>query len=283
MRKQPKFMQSKKPNNQFVALFGFLVFLTYLSTMRNSMNQFVLFVCITIFSFLRAQPALDMESGLVFTGYNNVRIPGDTGTNFSLKEDLKPKPTLFLRLRVNFMLKERHFFSLLYAPLQVQSRGQLNQEVIFRGTAFPAQTELVGDYKFNSYRFTYRYDVVHRPRFQFGIGLTAKIRDARIALSSATLFNEKVNVGFVPIVNFRLFWQMNDTWGLLLDGDALAAPQGRAEDIHIALTHNVSKQLNFRVGYRILEGGSDGRSVYNFSLFHYAAFGATYIWGRAKE
>ena len=53
------------------------------------------------------------------------------------------------------------------------------------GTLFPANTALEAKYKFNSYRLTYRYDIVKKPKIDFGLGFTAKIRDASIALESA--------------------------------------------------------------------------------------------------
>ena len=149
-------------------------------------------------------------------------------------------------------------------------------DIFFEGVVFPANTELAGTYKFNSYRLTYRYDIVQKPRFEFGLGITAKIRDAEIALSSSGLTSEKTNVGFVPIINFRLLWKIDDQFGLLLDGDALAAPQGRAEDVLLAATYKFSDNLDIRAGYRILEGGADNDEVYNFALFHYASFGISY-------
>jgi hypothetical protein len=90
------------------------------------------------------------------------------------------------------------------------------------------------------------------------------------------LTSEKTNVGFVPLINFRLLWNINDKFGLLLDGDALAAPQGRAEDVLIAATYKLSDNFGIRAGYRILEGGADNDEVYNFALFHYASFGVSY-------
>ncbi len=35
-----------------------------------------------------AQAIMDIGTGAVFTDANNVRIPGNLGTNFSLKDDL---------------------------------------------------------------------------------------------------------------------------------------------------------------------------------------------------
>ena len=128
-------------------------------------------------------------------------------------------------------------------------------------------------YTFNSYRLTYRYDFWQKPKFDFGLGVTAKIRDAKIAIASEGIASEKSNVGFVPIVNFRLHYRFTENLGLLFEGDALVAKQGRAEDIQIASLYTYSNHLAFRAGYRILEGGSDGDKVYGFALFHYASIG----------
>jgi hypothetical protein len=141
-----------------------------------------------------AQALIDFETGLVSTGYNNVRVPGDKGTRFSLKDDLTPKSAFFYRIRLNYTIKSRHTISLLYAPLETTSKGRVAKDILFEGVLFPANTELVGTYKFNSYRLTYRYTIVQKPRFEFGLGLTAKIRDAKIGLSSAGLVSEKTNV-----------------------------------------------------------------------------------------
>ena len=143
----------------------------------------------------------------------------------------------------------------------------------FAGEVFPASSEIDATYKFNSYRLTYRYEIVQKPKLDFGLGFTAKIRDAKIALASGDLSGEKVNVGFVPIINFRLFWRPAEKFGILLEGDALAAPQGRAEDVLVAATYKFSDRLGVKAGYRILEGGADNDEVYTFSLFHYASAG----------
>ena len=225
---------------------------------------------------LQAQALIDVETGLVFTGYNNVRIPGNQGTLLSLKDDLNTQAIIFFRGRLTYTLKSRHTFSLLIAPFQIKSEGSLPFEVLYEGVLFPEQTYLEGTYKFNSYRLTYRYDILKRQKIEFGLGFTAKIRDAKISLMSPDLYAEKTNVGFVPIINFRMLWKANEKLGVLLEGDVLGASQGRAADVQLALTYKQNNQLGFRAGYRILEGGSDGSSVYNFALFNYASLGVSY-------
>jgi len=225
------------------------------------------------FTSLRGQVSFDLEAGAVATGYNNVRIPGDQGTLFTLKDDLNSKTEFFFRLRANYTIKSRHTLSILYAPLETVSKGNVPYDIFFEGITFPSNTDLTGTYKFNSYRLTYRYGIVLRPKFEFGLGFTAKIRDAKIALASSGSEGEKTNVGFVPIINFRLLWKPYEKLGILLEGDALAAPQGRAEDILIAATYRFSDHLGLKAGYRILEGGADNAEVYNFALFNYASVG----------
>jgi hypothetical protein len=225
------------------------------------------------FSTLKGQALFDIETGAVATGYNNVRIPGDNGTLFSLKNDLISKTEVFFRLRASYTIRSRHTLSLLYAPLETSSTGKVPGEIVFEGVTFPANTDLKGTYKFNSYRLTYRYEIVFKPKIEFGLGFTAKIRDAKISLASSGLQSEKANVGFVPIINFRVLWKPDEKFGILLEGDALAAPQGRAEDVLIAATYRISDHFGLKAGYRILEGGADNDEVYNFALFNYASVG----------
>lgn len=229
---------------------------------------------------VNAQAIIDVETGAVFNGYNDVRIPGDEGTLFSLTDDLKADSEMFYRLRASYTINQRHTLSVLYAPLETKSQGSVPRDIFFEGELFPANTGLGSTYIFNSYRLTYRYNVVHNPGLEFGVGFTAKIRDAKIAMASAESVSEKTNVGFVPILNFRLFWKLDDAFGILLDGDALVAPQGRAEDVLIAATYALSDRFNLRAGYRILEGGAENDEVYSFSLFHYASVGMSYTFFR---
>ena len=237
---------------------------------------FILFLTLFQPISVKAQAIIDLETGAVFNGYNDVRIPGDQGTLFSLTDDLKTETNIFYRLRASYIIKSRHSISILYAPLETKSQGTVPNDIFFEGGLFNANTQLTGTYKFNSYRLTYRYDFVQKPKIEFGLGLTAKIRDAKIAISSTQLVSEKTNVGFVPIINFRLLWKIDDKFGILLAGDALAAPQGRAEDVLIAARYKLSDNIKIKAGYRILEGGAENDEVYNFSLFHYASMGLSY-------
>ncbi len=246
-----------------------------MKTRNLALITFIFYVILCQTTLVNAQVVIDVESGVVKTGYNDVRIPGDNGTLFSLSDELKAETPVFYRLRGGFTINSRHTLSLLYAPLTVNSEGSTARQINFEGVTFPSLTHLNASYKFNSYRLTYRYEIVKTEKTEFGLGITAKIRDAKIALKSDELAAEKSDFGVVPLINLRFLWQFTDRYGLLVEGDALAAKQGRAEDALVALTYKISDNLGFRAGYRLLEGGADNDEVYSFALFHYASLGFT--------
>ncbi|MDA3812992.1 MAG: hypothetical protein PF570_01940 [Candidatus Cloacimonetes bacterium] len=242
------------------------------------MKKIVIF-SLVIFIFctsLWGEFEIDLESGAIFTGYNDVRIPGNQGTLFSLKDDLETDIETFFRARLNYHFNPKHHISLLYAPLIVEANGNVDENLEYQGEIFPANTDLACTFKFNSYRLSYRYDFIRKADLTFGMGFTAKIRDALISLESDNIKAKKENIGFVPIINFRLVWDIIVPLSVIFEGDALAAPQGRAEDVALGLKYQINQNLGLRLGYRILEGGADNDEVYTFSLFHYAVLGLNF-------
>ena len=223
----------------------------------------------------RAEWSFDVESGAVFSGYNDVRIPNESGSKFSLSEELKTDADYFVRLRLTYSFKDKHHLSALAAPLRLDASGQIDRPVRFNGMEFAANVPLKGRYRFDSYRLTYRYDIYREEGLRAGIGFTGKIRDASVRLEDGEKETENKNTGFVPLVNFRVKWTFAERFGLLLEGDALAAPQGRAEDVLLAVTYEPIERATVRCGYRLLEGGADVDKVYTFALIHYIAFGVT--------
>ena len=120
--------------------------------MKKRIHLFALYsaicICLSI-SYVQAQVFIDMESGVVFTGYNDVRIPGTGGSLFSLKSDLNANPTAFVRFRAGYTMNSRHTVSILYAPLTVKSDGSSEKQIDFEGLSFPANTSLNANYTFN--------------------------------------------------------------------------------------------------------------------------------------
>jgi hypothetical protein len=215
----------------------------------------------------------DVEAGVVFATRNDARIPGNGGSDLSLVDDLETSPAPAFRLRLGYRLGQRHVVTALYAPLQVNARGALDRDISFMGATYPAGSPLLAVYRFNSYRLTYRYSFVWRENLEVAAGFTGKIRDAETSLYGAQA-RRKTNIGFVPLLNVRVAWRpRGGAFGVVLDADALAAPQGRAEDVLLAATWRVRDDVELRVGYRTVEGGADNDQVYSFAWFHYVVAG----------
>ena len=242
--------------------------------MKKIISSLVLLVC---FAQVHAQLSLDVESGLAFEGYNDVKIPNESSaTEFSFTEDFDLQgPVIPFRVRVGYRFGEKNLLSVLYAPLGIDYKGPAPYDINFQGTLFSQGEEIDGFYKFNSYRITYRRDFVRTERWTFGLGFTAKIRDARVKLSTGETSAKKDDLGFVPLLNIFAAYDFG-RWALFLEGDGLAGGPGRAFDFFLGGNVPLSDHLSVKAGYRILEGGADVDEVYNFTLINFTNVGV--IW-----
>jgi hypothetical protein len=215
------------------------------------------------------QVNIEAEIQRLWQGRNDAAIPGDNGTRFSLKEAI-PSPRTGFRIEAGYNLSDKHQLRGVFAPLALQDSGTLARPVTFLNTTFNSASPVEAIYQFNSYRLTYRYLILDDEKWTIFLGFTGKIRNATIALRQGTSYEEKKNLGFVPLLHAAAVYRLMDTWQAELEVDALAAPQGRAEDLRLALRKNLSTPgLSVALGYRVLEGGADNKEVFTFSLFHY--------------
>ena len=228
-------------------------------------------------SSAHAQFWVDFESGLVLgTPYNKISIPNAGGTPFDLgSNNFKIQPIGYARARIGVTFNDRHTITALYAPLTATYKGQFDQVVNFNGLAFAPNEAITAMYQFNSYRLTYRYAIVRSKRFRLGVGFTAKIRDADVRLISDQQDTHFSNEGFVPLLNIFSIYRLSERWRLMLEADALAgAGPGRAEDVFLGLGYDFGPRFGLRAGYRVVEGGADVKSVYNFTWINYGSIGA---------
>ncbi|MCI5072329.1 hypothetical protein MRY82_05240 [bacterium] len=215
---------------------------------------------------------IETEVASTWQSRNDVQIPGDTGTAFSLS-DFASGPFFASRVYFWFHFNDRHSIRALYAPLNIQVEGLSDNNIEFNDAVFSGGAPVTGSYKFNSYRLAYLYHLRSDSPWQIAIGFSAKIRDARIALSNATTRSVYSNIGFVPLLLARLEYHFNQDLFLLLDIEALAAPQGRAEDATLQIRYSPFKgtfeNTNIGFGYRTVEGGASNEKVNTFAWLHY--------------
>lgn len=219
--------------------------------------------------------AVELEAGPAWQTRNDVRVPGDTGTEFSLVDVLGSGPFAAGRAYLTWDVSAKSSLRVLIAPFAIDGEGALADSVDFAGETF-APGPVDAAYRFNSYRLTYRYLLHAGERWQWRIGFTGKVRDARIALAQPGRAAEKTDVGFVPLLNLNGSWALSPRLRLELDADGLAAPQGRAFDVALKGRYAVGARTELAVGYRTVEGGADVEEVYTFAWLHFAVASLTY-------
>ena len=231
-------------------------------------RYWILLFCLNANLAANAQTFVNLESGAFFTNINDIRY-GSNGTLFSLKNDFQTPVSPFLRLRIGFLTDEKNHFSMLYAPLKIVETGTLANDILFDGNNFKANMPIEAVYMFNSYRFTYNRRIISKDNFNFGLGLSAKIRDAGVSLKNSELFKENFNVGFAPLINLIANWDISQKMGVNFFGEGIAASKGRAIDISLSGRYTFSESLQGNFGYRLLEGGANGTDRYNFIQLHF--------------
>jgi len=224
---------------------------------------------------------VELETGAVWQSKNDVEIPNDgTATRFSLKDLAGDGPWPAGRFYFTWNITQRHGLRLLAAPLSYTETGAFETPVLFAGQAYAADVPTTATYQFNSWRLTYRYNIKHGTRWNWWIGFTAKIRDAKIGLRQGSVASEDTDVGIVPLVYVRGDFRFTERWHFLLDLDALGGGPGRAEDLSLKLGRDFADRWQLAFGYRVVEGGADVDQVYNFAWFNYAVVSGSYRWGR---
>jgi hypothetical protein len=221
--------------------------------------------------------SVELEAGPVWQSRNDVQIPNDeTGTRFSLVDLVGNGAWFGPRLIVNWNIKGRHGLQLFLAPLSYTETGQFDQPVRFDGETFSADAPTEATYQFNSWRASYRYQVVRGSRWLVWVGFIGKIRDAKIELQQGDTTARDTDTGFVPLFLFEADYAFTDRWHFLVDFDGLAGGPGRAVDLALKVGYNLNYRWRLTGGYRMIEGGADVDEVYNFAWFHSAVFSAVY-------
>ena len=227
-----------------------------------------LFICFNFNLYSNAQTFINFESGALFTSINDIRN-GNNGTLFSLKNDFSTSVSPFLRLRAGFLLNGKNHFSFLYAPLKIVEYRTIEKNILFDETDFKANLPIEIVYKFNSYRLTYNRRIIIKDNFKFGLGLSAKIRDAGVSMKNRENLRENFSIGFVPLVNLLANWNITQKIGIYFFGEGIIASKGRAIDLSLSGRYSFNKNLQGNIGYRLLEGGADGTNRYNFIQLHF--------------
>ena len=224
----------------------------------------------------RAGSILDIEVGAAWQDRNDVQIPNDSnGTRFALDGVTGSGPFFVPRIQFSTALAPRHELRLLAAPLGIKESGSLDKVVKFQGQTF-ATGGVEAKYRFDSYRATWRYTLYENPDWMWKTGVTGKIRDAEITLRQDGVTATKSNTGFVPLLHLYGERRLDNRSRLTFEGDGLVGGPGRAFDLSARYVRDIDERVSVFAGLRILDGGADSSSGYNFVRLHYLTFGLQY-------
>jgi len=215
-------------------------------------------------------PTLTVELGAAWQARNDARIENEPpNTRFAIDEITGSGPYPAGRIAFEWSLAERHRLRLLAAPLRVDDTGISDRTIVFRDTMFgPGRVR--AEYRFDSWRFGYRYVFHDSERWTWSGGATLNIRDAEISLSQDGTRRSRSDTGFVPLLALVGEWRFAPGWRAVLDFEGLGAPQGRAIDATLQAGYDLTPSLHVSGGYRVLDGGADNDDIYTFARFDFA-------------
>jgi len=247
--------------------------------MPSRIARFAVAVCaaVAVAGAVQAQDrfTLDLEAGPAWQLRNDFAVPGDSGTLVRLEEQ---GPWLAGRATFTWHAWERWSLRFVAAPLATDTEFVPESDVLFQGVTFVAGEPVAVDYRFDSYRAGAYYRFPGGGPWSFRAGLTVKLRDAEIALASASQAAAKRNTGVVPLLYGGVRLQASERVAIDLDVDAAAASQGRAVDLALRVEAELSDRVALYVGGRVLDGGADNDEVNSFATFAYALGGVAVRW-----
>jgi hypothetical protein len=210
---------------------------------------------------------IELDGGLTQITKNDVRIPNPGGTLFSLASTAAVPA---FRAYFAWAINQNHSIRILYAPFSAQQTISPQTNIVFQGITYLAGQPVDAYYRFNSYRVGYIYHFDRIGNTIVRIGLTGKIRDARIGLgpNAATTGNGYNDLGFVPLIHFGVQYRFLRQRAFAdFESESLVFPgaPGRAIEASLQAGRKIAPGLSISGGYRILEGGADV-NIYNFAL-----------------
>jgi hypothetical protein len=127
----------------------------------------------------------ELEGGPVWQTKNDVRIPGNTGTEFSFKDLTGSGPYAAGRFTFDWNFLERHGLRLEMAPLRIDGNGMFDQPVSFAGTRFPLVRQPKANTNLIRTGFPIAIYFLIKTSWRMHVGATLLVRDAKIELEQA--------------------------------------------------------------------------------------------------
>lgn len=221
------------------------------------------------------RPFMEAEAGFLKVLAHSYQS-GSSGTDFNFvtsggQEILFPVS----RYTVGVRIGERHLFSALYQPLNLETTVQFRDDVVIDGVTFNSGSAMDLKYGFSFWRFSYGYDLVPGETFDVRVGGALQLRNASIvfARSDGTQTVVSQNLGPVPAIFTSLRWTADSGTVLGFDATGIYASsaffngadfnfEGSLLDSSVRVEFPVSDRVSAYVSLRVLGGTARGTSGY---------------------
>lgn len=222
--------------------------------------KWILILTLMVSSISASEVSLDV--GQTKTLFNRISIPQNDADQLSLPKG--DKVTSY-RLTGFFDTESGNQIYALIAPLEVSYKFRSTKSFNFNDTLFLNNRDTTLNYKFNSYRLGYLW-TWRISNLKYWVGLVGKIRDADTEVVQNDRSDSFDNIGFVPLLAAGFEYRFLPFISLFTHTDALGSQQGSAYDSQFELRFIVNTYA-ISLGKRILGGGADNDTVYNFAQF----------------
>ena len=198
---------------------------------------------------------------------------GNSGTYFDyVKEGGQDVLFPTFRFSLEMDVNKKNTFIILYQPLRIETQAVLQNNTIFNGVLFPANTGVKALYNFPFYRFSYLRELAYNnEKFKFALGLTLKIRNATISFESndGLLYTDNRGTGPVPALKIRTKYNFTPKFYTELEADGIYAPVsylngsdneivGAILDASLRFGAEMTDFSNIFLNFRYLGGGATG-------------------------
>jgi hypothetical protein len=185
---------------------------------------------------------------------------GLVGTDIDLDQDLGLSDKTNYEVRLVLRPFKKHKIRVNFVPLKYTGDAVISRELIFNGIKYPVSSQVQTDFKWNTYRFTYEYDVLYKKQGYLGILLETKYADTELTLDSSIsseyvkaqaplpaigLVGRVYPVRFVSITGEFLYFKLPDK--------AVKDTSFHSLDFDVYGTVNIGNNFGIQAGYRSVE------------------------------
>lgn len=219
--------------------------------------------------------SVELELGAAQLRKNELQSPNDaSATRFDLARVLGTSSTQgTARVTVKIPTAGGDEWLAVYAPLTFKGSAALGQTVVYEGSSFSGAPQTSASYRFDTYRLTWRRPVIESTETTVRLGVTGLVRDAAISLSQPGVSASRSNTGLVPLLHGSVERRLGSRVSLIGDVDALGSGQGYAVDLSLRAQYAIDKSWAVSAGYRMLDGGADNDTLYNFARIEWLTLG----------